>query len=755
MGKMEINRRHLLVTAGVFGGGMVLGVTVPNDPLQAAFSNAAPWGDSNLNGAVEFTPWISIAPDDTVTVRVTTPEQGAGVMTQAAMTVTEELQCDWSKVRAEFAPTNRDYRENAVYSTPGGLLAWFSGRSTTEDRMKIQLQVGASARERLKAAAAAQWKVPVTQVEAKNSVLTHVPTGRTLRYGEMAAKAATIKLASEPAPKPQSEWTFLGKASPAKLNIPQIVDGSAVYGMDVKPEGMVYAALRQSPVQGGKLKSYDAAAVMKMPGVLAVVTVDPSEKRGGPDPKAAPFGLANTMPQAAVAVIAEHYWQARKALDALPVEWEDGAGAHWKTIDMIHQAAFDALEKPGEKIAKTVGDISLLDKQKTIVQASYHTPYCEHSPIEPLNGTAMVTPDRVEMWHPSQVSKQAFGIAADEAGLSPEKVVFNQTFIGGAFGRRIMGDDVRMVVAVAKKFPGRPVHVIWSREEMMRQGRYRPLIATKYRAGLDEQGMPAVFHARLASHGGGTNGLANAVYAGGSIPNLQVETHDLPVHIMTAPYRAPDYNSNCFSVESFIDECAAAAGIDPLAYRLKLLEKWPDPAWANMLKVLAEKANWGQTLPRGMGQGLAIGNWAGNGKPKAGTTVAALALVEISKAGKLNVRQIDIAFDTGRIVNRDAVLNELQGGVVFGLNMSLNEGITLQNGRVSEGNFDAYPMLRTGDIPPKINVHFEGLSGNDRFSEIGEPPVGVVGPAVANAIYRAIGKRIRSTPFRHHDLSWT
>ena len=370
------------------------------------------------------------------------------------------------------------------------------------------------------------------------------------------------------------------------------------------------------------------------------------------------------------------------------MEWDDGQGERWKSTDQVYQAAFAALERPGEKIAKTVGDIGVLDRQKTIVEASYLTPYCDQAAMEPLNGTALVTPDHVEVWHPSQASKQAFWVAADEASISPDKVVFNQTFIGGAFGRRVFGDDVRMVVAVAKKYPGRPVHVIWSREEITRQGRYRPMIAAKLKAGLDESGMPAAFLARQATHGGSLLGLDDAVYAtSGSIPNLRIESQDLPLHILTGPYRGPDYNSHAFMVETFIDECAAAAKIDPLAYRLKLLEKWPDAAWANCLRTVAEKSGWGKALPKGMGQGIAIANWSGAGKPKAGTTVAAVATVEVSPAGKLHIHQIDLAFDTGKILNRDAVLTELQGWVIFGLNMALNEGLTIKNGRIVEGQF--------------------------------------------------------------------
>jgi isoquinoline 1-oxidoreductase beta subunit len=721
-------------------------------PAEAAFLGPEPWAASDGLAGAEFSPWISISPDDIVIVRVATPEIGNGAMTQTPMTVAEELNCDWNKIRAEFAPPSRDYREGGVYSpgtSPGG---YFSGRSTADDRMKLLLQVGASARERLKAAAAATWKVPVAEIAAKDSILTHTPTGRTLGYGEVAAKAATVKLDVEPTPKPQSEWTLLGKATPTKLNNANIVNGSLIYGMDIRLPNMVYAALRQSPVHGGTLKSFDADKVKSMPGVLAVVTVDPSEPRGLALKTAAPFGYGDTHVRAAVAVIAEHYWQARKALDALPIEWDDGAGAQWKSTDQMIGAAVAALEKPSGKVEKASGDAALINAQDKIVEGVYVTPFSDQAPMEPLNSTALFTPDRLDVWHPGQQVRQAFWVAADEAMLDPSKVFYHQTFIGGAFGRRIFGDDLRMAVAVAKKFPGRPVHTIWSREEQTRQGKYRPLVATKLRAGLDKTGMPAVFIAHQATKGHFPR-LADTPYALGCIPNVLVDAQELPFHVITGAYRGPGYNSYAFMLETFIDECALAAGIDPLEYRLKLLSKWPDPGWTKVLKEVADKSGWGKTLPKGTAQGIAIANWGMNGQPQAGTTVAVVATVEVTKSGVLKVHQLDCAFDCGRIVNRDAVENLVQGGLIFGLNMALNEEMNVRNGRMVEGNFDQYPILRTGDAP-QINVHFGGLSGHDRFAELGEPPAGPVGPAIGNAIFRATGKRIRSTPIRKHDLSW-
>ena len=750
MGKLEtVSRRSFLISTAVVGGGFALG-------FQPSSSEAAtldePWAKAAAGS--EFTPWLTISPDNVVTVRCATPEIGNGVFTQAAMTVAEELDVDWSKINVEYAPPLRNYLENEVYTKAAGRLAYFSGRSTNEERMKLGLQLGASARERLKAAAAAQWKVPVAEITTANSVLTHTPSGRTLKYGDVAAKAAAVKLTKEPAPKARTDWKVLGKKSPGKINNPAIVDGSAVYGMDIRLPGMVYAALRQAPAQGGRIKSYDDSVAKKMPGVLAVVTVDPKETKGLSNAKnAPPMGLEASVAQHAIAVIAEHYWQARKALDALRIEWDDGAGGKWKTNDMVNAAAYAALDGKDLKVEKAEGDVGQIDKQEKIVEATYLTPYSDQAPMEPLNGTALVTADRAEVWHPSQHSQNAFLVTADETGLPPEKITYHQTYVGGGFGRRIFGDDVRMVVAVARKFPGRPVHVIWSREEAMRQGRYRSLLTAKYRAGLDKKtGLPVALHAKCATSRMGLTGLGDTPY--GFKNNFKVETANLPFNLLPGAYRGPGYNSLAFTTETFIDECAHAAGMDPVEYRIKLLEGHPDKGWVQCLKEASSKAGWGKSLSRGMGMGVAISSWASGGQPFAGTTICTVATVEVRKSGLLKVHQLDVAFDTGSIVNRDAVATEMVGGTIFGLNMSLNEGLTIRNGRVVEGNYDEYPMARMADAP-KINVHFGGLTGHERFSEVGEPPAGVVGPAIGNAIFAATGKRIRSMPFRLHDLSWT
>lgn len=754
MRQVNLDRRQFVVLVSLAASGLALGIV----PVKAKTntSSRVPWNPDAVDGN-ELSAWIEIAGDDTVTIRVPTPEIGNGAMTQVAMNITEELACDWSRVRTEFCSMQRDYREKGVYNA--GFLPFFGGHGTDKVRMAHALQLGASARERLKAAAAARWRVPVSEIEASQSVLSHARSGRRLRYGEVAAAAAKIKLPKEPGLKPQSEWTFLGKASPGKLHAPQVVSGAPMFGIDVQLPGMVHAALMQSPVHGGKLKHHRPEAVLGMPGVRAVVVIDPSKTKGTPVAQKSTWGFGDNQAQSAVAVIADHYWQARKALEALPVEWDPGPGAQWKDTAQIYDAA-RALDDTGHgKVLRQSGDVASVKGDRS-VEAVYSTPYCENATLEPLNGTALVTADGTEVWCPTQDMLQAYWVAIDETGMPPEKVKIHPTFVGGGFGRRTMADDVRMVVAVAKEFPGVPVKTIWSREECFQQGRFRTPIITRFKAALGSDGYPRAVISRASYVG--TRPLFQLslgyddmpYFTSGVIPNVHISAANLPLHILNGAYRGPCFNSHAFFVESFIDECAVAAGIDPLEYRLKLMSRWDKP-WSDCLHVAAQKAGWGQPLPKGEGRGIAITSWPAGAMHDMGTIMCAVAHVKVSQQGVLTVKQIDVSFDCGRVANQNAVRAQIEGGTIFGMNMTLNEQLTVKDGAIVERNFNDYRMLRINDRLPTVNVHFDALSGHDRFDIIGEAPVGPVGPAIGNAIYQATGKRLRSTPFRNHDLSWS
>lgn len=742
-----VSRRDFLITTALVGGGLAISM-VPGSS-----------GAASASGPTEVGPWLTIAPDDRVVLRVPNPECGNGVSTFLASLIAEELRCDWQRVRLETPSLNRDVRENYPYAMVEGDTSPWAGRSTTDKTMRQLQQIGASARERLRAAAAARWRVPVAEVDARDSVLTHAATKRSLRYGEVAAAAASVSLAREPIIKDPKDFTLAGKRRDGKIVDRDIVSGGATYGIDVRVPGMVYGAIQQCPVHGGRLVSYDYEAIRRMPGVLGVVAIDPDAPRKRIK---TPANDGESFAQSAVVVVAEHYWQARQALDALPVKWNDGAGARWKDTEQVNRAVIEELDRQAashaEKVIQDLGDArGVLGKGERIVESTYLTPFADQAPLEPLNATALYTPERLEIWHGGANSVQSFKVAAEEADVPFEKIFQHQTLMGGNFGRRNFSDDLRLVVAVAREFPGKPVQLIWSREEMTRQGRYRWQTAGRLRASLGADGLPQALLTRICRTGYGIAGIDNIAYTKfGLIPHCRIETRDFPLHVLWGSYRAPGYNSYAFMMESFIDECAQAAGIDPLQYRLKLLEKCPDPGWERCLEEVAAQSGWGTKLPPGQGRGIAISNWGNwvSKDPQAGTTAAAVAHVEVSKDGALRVLQIDLAFDCGKVIDRDLVTAQMQGGVIYGLNMALNEELNLRDGRIVEGNFDEYPMLRLAEIP-RIHIHFGGLTGHARYSEVGEPPVGPVGPAVANAIFQATGKRLRSMPFRKHDLRWT
>ncbi|HEU0165911.1 MAG TPA: molybdopterin cofactor-binding domain-containing protein, partial [Thermomicrobiales bacterium] len=631
---------------------------------------------------------------------------------------------------------------------------FFAGRSTVANRRNAFFQAGASARERLKSAAAARWGVTAADVTVASSVLTNTKTGKTLRYGDVAKDAAAVTLAKEPAIKDPSEWTLLGKEDFGKLNNELIVTGKATYGIDVQVDGMKYAAVAQSPVQGGVLKSYDFNTIKDMPGVIKVVEVKATTRHIDKPPILAMNGDMQFI-NSAVAVVADHYWQAHQALAALKIEWDSGDGAKWATIDQVKKSAFDRIDAGEVKPYQTIGDPAKALAAGKVVSGDYWTPYSEHSMMEPLNGTALVKDDTLEIWMPTSESLQAYSAVQQETGFDPAKITFHPTYVGGSFGRRTNGDDARMVAAVAKGIPGVPVHVIWTREQTFIGGRYRAAVATRAKAVLGEDGIPTVL--LLESVAGNQAGwFASPLLQGNPIPNVAVGTAPINTHLLAGPYRGPGYNAAGFILDSFVDELAHAAGIDPLEYRIKLFEPYLDPGYVRALNVAAEKIGWGTTLPKGEGLGIAIANWSQDLQQKPpflGSTTATAAHVKVDKDGTLHVLRLEVVPELGTVINHDAVDQQIHGGTIFGLNTAMNEELTLNNGALVETNFDKYPMLRMADMP-EINVHFDALTGDPRYSEAGEVPVGPVGPAIANAIFAAIGKRVREMPFRKADLTW-
>ena len=735
-----MSRREFVVTTFAVGGGLALGLSFPkNEAERAAIAvrlSGRPWESLAGKSDIEVGPWLMIAPDDTVTIRVGQSEMGQGVITSCAKMVAEELECDWSKVRAEYVSVNRHFRENKVYKR----LTTTSSSSVRLGRPYLQ-QAGASARERLMAAAAQTWGVPRSELTVKDGVITHTPTRLTLRYGQVAQKAAAIKLPAEPKIKTPDQYTLLKK--PTKLlDVPPKVDGSATYGIDVRVPGMLYAAVKASPVFKGKLKSYNADAVKNRPGVHSVVEFSGEEIEAG------------------VAVVADSYWHARTALDALPIEWDEGMHGN-DTSEGFFKSSRAALDEPGAKVVTKKGDPeALLENAPQVVEAIYEVPYLDHVVMEPFNCTAQVTPERVDLWVGSQEPEGATIDASKITGVPVENIYLHNCFLGGGFGRRGNQDDVRQAVAIAKQLEGRPVKVIWSREETTRHGYYRPMRVSRFRAALGPDGMPAAWTTRVVgldeNYPGDEQVLRGLHKLPYFVPNQLFDYHLRKTHVPTGPWTSVGRSQNEFFLETFVDELAHAAGQDPYHYRRALLEANAEfpfaKSWTQVLGAVVEKSGWGKQLPAGTGMGIAIGDSRRLTRTEI-TICAVVATVAVSKKGEVRVERLDVAVDTGPfLVNPLAAERQVEMQVAMGLAAVLRQEITIEKGRVVQGNFDTYPLLRPSEIP-EINVYFVRAT-DDPIAGIGEEVVGWVAPAVCNAIFAVTGKRIRSLPLKRHDLSW-
>ena len=735
-----VNRREFIVASLTAGGAFALGFVFPGSEAEAAAVAAQvgsrPWEAASGKENIEINPWLEIASDDTVTIRVAQSEMGQGTFTSWAKMIVEELECDWSKVRAEYASVNRHIREKKVY----GRMATNSSSSVRISRQYVQ-QAGASARERLMAAAAEQWGVPRSELAVKAGVITHTPTGRTLRYGQVAQKAASIRLPHEPLIKTPDQFTFMNKPT-RFLETPLRVDGSATYGIDVRLPDMLYAAVKQSPVFLGKVKKFDADAIKGRPGVHSVVKFEGPRIEEG------------------VAVVADSYWHAKSALDALPIEWEEGKYASDSTASLF-ETARKALDEPGAKVVTNRGDaLASVGSSANVIEATYEVPYLDHAMMEPMNCTAHITADRADVWVGTQSPEESVAQISRVSGIPEENVYLHNCFMGGGFGRRGGNDDIRMAVAIAKQV-GRPVKVIWSREETMQHGEYRPMRISRFRATLGPDGLPVACHTRVVGAE-----RVNATLDEQTIRGLHKlpyrVTHELfdyhlrQTHVPNGPWTSVGRSQNEFFLETFIDELAHAAGKDPYEYRRVLIESNPDFAqkqgWLKVLSTAAEKSKWGTKLAAGTARGIAIGDsrrvsWNDI------TICAVVATVSVTKQGKVRAERFDVALDTGSVlVNPLAAERQIEMQVVMGLAAALKQEITIQKGRVAQSNFHDFPLLTRTEMP-EIAVHFVRAT-DEPIAGIGEEVLGWVAPAFCNAIFAATGKRIRSLPIKNQDLSW-
>jgi isoquinoline 1-oxidoreductase beta subunit len=698
-----------------------------------SFGFAIPFGAANAQGAVpEINAWVVVHPDDKVVIRIARSEMGQGTLTGLAQLVAEELNCDWAKVTTEYPTPGQNVARNRIW----GNFSTGGSRGIRESHEYVR-KGGAAARTMLIQAAANEWKVPATECTAEKSVITHKASGRSLRYGQVAAAAARLEAPKDVALKDPKDWTIAGKPLP-RLDTVDKTNGAKIYGMDFKLPGMLNAAIKDCPVFGGKVKSFDAAKIKDMPGVKHVLPVGDS----------------------AVAVVADTWWRAKTALDALPIVWDEGQHANVSSESLAAWLK-EGLDAPQAVVGNQNGDVkaAIAGAARTI-EAVYSYPFQNHACMETMNATALYTPEKCEVWTPTQNGEAALAAAAEASGLPIAKCEAYKIDLGGGFGRRgAVHDWVRQVVAIAKQIPGTPVKLIWSREEDMLHGRFHPLTQCKMTGALDKDGNLTGLHMRISGQSivagifpqniqngrdpvvfQGLNASGPEASIGYTIPNLLIDHAMRNPHVPPGFWRGVNLNQNAIYLESFIDELAHAAGKDPLEFRRALMKN--HPKHLAVLNAAAEKAGWGKPLPAGVFRGICQ-------TMGFGAYVAAVAEVSVADDGKLKIHRIVAATDPGHVVNPAQVERQIEGSFVYGLSAALYGEITIKGGRVEQENFDTYEVMRLEAMPAVETVL---VPSGGFWGGVGEPTIAVAAPAVLNAIFAATGKRIRNLPLKNADL---
>jgi isoquinoline 1-oxidoreductase beta subunit len=676
---------------------------------------------------------VVIRPDDTVVIRVARSEMGQGSLTGLAQLVAEELECDWSKVTTEYPTPGQNVARKRIwgdYSSTGS-------RSIRESQDYVR-KGGAAAREMLIEAAANQWKVPASECRASNSVITHTPSGRTTTYGKVADAAAKIEPPRDVKLKDPKDWKIAGKPL-KRLDTADKLTGKQLYSIDIKLPGMLYAAIRACPVHGGKVKSFDAAKVANMPGVKKVVPVE----------------------DYAVAVVADSWWQGKTALDALPIVWDEGENAK-VTSASIAEVLKAGLDADQAFVGNQKGDAkATIAGAAKKVEAVYSYPYQAHTCMEPLNATALYTPDKCEVWTSSQNAEAALAATAEAAGLPVAKCDVYKLLLGGGFGRRGRTDYVTQAVLIAKQMPGTPVKLLWSREEDTTHDTYHPTTQCKLTGAFDASGNLTALHMRIsgqsilaalapsrlqngrdpATFQGLNPGGAEGAF-GYDIPNLLIDHAMRNPHVTPGFWRGVNNNQNAVYLECFMDELAHAAGQDALEFRRKLMAQ--HPKHLAVLNAVAEKIGWGQPAPQGVYRGLAQ-------QMGYGSYVAAAAEISVTGGNKIKIHRIVGATDCGYAVNPAQIERQVAGSFVYGLSALFYGECTVKDGRIEQTNFDTYDSMRIAEMPKVESIL---MPSGGFWGGVGEPTIFVAAPAVLNAYFAATGKRIRSIPLKNHNISF-
>jgi isoquinoline 1-oxidoreductase subunit beta len=722
-----LNRRAFVIgTAAVAGAGLSVGMDIPfGGPTVVRAADGSP----------EVNVWVVIRPDDTVVIRIARSEMGQGTLTGLAQLVAEELECDWSKVTTEYpTPGQSVARKRAWgdFSTGGS-----RGIRTSQEYVR---KGGATARMMLVQAAANDWKVPASECTAANSTITHTPSGKKTTYGKVVEAAAKLQPPADAdiKLKDPKDWKLVGKGL-KRLDTVEKTNGQMIYGTDVKLPGMLNAAIKDCPVFGGKLKSYDEAKITGMKGVKKVVRVSDS----------------------AVAVVADTWWHAKTALDALPIAWDEGPNAKVSSESIAKWLAEGLDNAQPAFVGNQNGDAKAAIASATKkVEAVYNYPYQNHACMEPLNATAVYTADKCEVWTGTQNGEAAFAAVLEASGLPADKCEVHKLMLGGGFGRRGFTDYVRQAVAIAKQMPGTPIKLLWSREEDMQHGAYHPVTQCKLTGAFDADnnltalqirlsGQSILFSVRPAALENGKDGAAfqglNATgdwAIGYSFPNLLVEHSMRNPHVPPGFWRGVNVNQNAIYLECFMDELALSVGQDPVAFRRKLMSK--HPKHLAVLNAVAEKIGWDKPAPQGVFRGIAqhMGY---------GSYVAAAAEISVTDGSKIKVHRIVASTDCGHAVNPAQIERQIAGSFVYGLSGLFYGGCTVKDGAIEQTNFDTYNSMRIAEMPKVESIV---MPSGGFWGGVGEPTICVAGPAVLNAYFAATGKRIRSVPLKDQNITF-
>jgi isoquinoline 1-oxidoreductase subunit beta len=691
----SLSRRRFLATSAAATGGLVFGFHIPLAGAATAAEIATP----------EINAWVVVKPDDTVVIRIARSEMGQGTLTGLAQLVAEELDCSWAKVTTEYPTPGQNVARNRVWGSYGT-----GGSRGIRDSNEYVRKGGAAARMMLVQAAADGWKVPASECSASESVITHKPSGRMTTYGKVAADAGKLTPPTDVPLKDPKNWKIAGKRL-ARLDTVDKVTGAQVYGMDLK--------------------------MLKRKGVKKVVRVGDS----------------------AVAVVADTWWHAKTALDALKIEWDDGpnAKASSEAFAQVLKAGLDANDAiVGNSFGNALAAIASAPKK---IEAVYSYPHQNHATMEVMNATARWTPERCEVWTPTQNGEAALAATSEAAELPIAKCEVYKLLLGGGFGRRGGTDWIRQAVAIAKQMPGTPVKLLWSREEDMTHGRYHPVTQCKLTAGIDAQGDMIALHMRISGQsilagvapGSIKDGKDPVVFQGlnapgpeasltYSIPNVLVDHAMRNPHVPPGFWRGVNLNQNTIYLECFIDEVAHATGQDPLALRRKLLGN--NPKALAVLNAVAERAGWDKPAAKGVYRGLCQ-------TMGFGSYVAACAEISVSDAGELKIHRIVAATDSGYAVNPQQIEAQVEGSFAYGLSAALYGECTVKDGRIEQTNFGNYRVMKMAEMPAVETIV---MPSGGFWGGVGEPTIAVAAPAVLNAIFAATGKRIRDLPLKDQSL---